>query len=78
MKKIEDNERPYNNVDKIHKEVIEKIKIKDKNIGHKLHNLKRFRVDADYKLNARVDLGKAKICTGLSQVIIDLTAELKI
>lgn len=67
----------FADVDKIHKDVIEKLMDRNTAISNMLETLFGHRVDADYKMEAMITLELGKSCVKLSEYIIHSVEQLK-
>lgn len=70
-KKMQDFGISLRDVERIHKKTIEALQKYDYGLSSKLETLFRHRVDADYKMEERIDLGRARSCLQLSEHIIN-------
>jgi len=75
MKKLQGLGCSFKDVYRLHKDVIEMLSSRNGGLGSKLNDLLEYRVDADYKMEARVThLGEK--CCRLSEHIINRLEEL--
>lgn len=71
MKKLQERGHSFLDVHRLHKDVIDRMmKYKYHSIGSKLNTLLEHRVDADYKMNARITSTLGEACVRLAEVLI--------
>jgi uncharacterized protein (UPF0332 family) len=75
-KKLEELGCSFREVHKLHQDVIERLREKNSATANKLYTLRERRVDADYKMNAEMNVITARNCVRLSRIILNSLSEL--
>lgn len=78
-KKLEDLGYSFHEPDilGIHQQVIEKVLVKDSTTANRLETLRRYRIDADYKMETQINSNIGRICVNISRTILRSLSQLK-
>lgn len=67
----------FRDVHRIHEQVIQRAMEKNTMIGNKLETLRSHRVEADYGMNAKIDLSLGRGCVKVSRIIMNSLSQLR-
>ena len=76
-KKLEELGSAFGDVHRIHEQVIVSVNEKNSAIGNKLETLRRYRVDADYTMEAQVNLAISKKCVSIARNVLHSLNQLR-
>ena len=69
-KKLESLGCSFEDIHRIHEQVIVSANEKNSAVGNKLETLRRYRVDADYEMGAQINVSTAGKCVSLSRKVM--------